>query len=801
MTRTFLLIALAASAAAVEPGRRLRDSVDRVKLHSLAAAGQLGPRIIYKLDADRAGADPEPLARTVAKALRCQEPSRVVRHGGKFEAKHRARGVHLWYGVICEDAAGAASAAAAVEALEAFLDDEHHYPEQEGVVFIEPEHVKRLAWTPNDPSYSSQSHYPAISLPAAWDQVTGNKDIVVHVQDSGLDINHPDLAANIWRNAGETDCTDGIDNDNNGFVDDCYGYNHADNTGRNLLGDGSHGSHCSGTIAADSNNGVGVAGVAGGNGTPDSGVKIMTNVGFGQYGTGGFAEALLYGCDMGAHVSSNSWGYIHEGAYDSLVLVAIDYCNDDDDGDGWATPIVFAAGNGDSDGEWYPAYYSGAIAVAALNDDGYRAGFSNYGDWIDISAPGVSVLSTYSSGYGYMSGTSMACPHVAGVLALGLSANPAATRETLLSCMASTATDVDDINGGYAGLLGPGNIEANKFVTCVSTGATTPRPTVSPAPTGAQAACPPGQVADCADDGDCWPNYWIGDGYCDGEDQPWGADLRCYDNDGGDCPADSTPSPTAYAYDYDYAYETDVPTYYYAYGDTEAPTTEDPTPQPTLRLTVSPTPRPTRAPTESPTDRPTPQPTGSPTPSPSKPPSEPPTPRPTASPTDRPTTREPTKSPTPQPTRAPTHAPTHRQTPSPTPRPATPAPSLRPTPRPSVAPTPPPRPTPRPTPYPPVPGCHDAGGKPITGVGRKNARKKCSWAADDVVGRCGKFLLARLHCPASCGLCGLRDAPGNKAVRNVGPRRTAKKSCAWVRDNWVDRCSKFPDARRKCRIT
>ena len=165
-----------------------------------------------------------------------------------------------------------------------------------------------LTGVPNDPLFSSQSHYSSIELEAAWEITTGSPSAVVQVLDTGLDMAHEDLQNNIWQNPGETDCSNGLDDDGNGFIDDCHGYNHADGTGTDLLGDGSHGSHCAGTIAADSNNGIGVAGVAGGDGTPGSGASLMISVGFGSTFTGGFAEALVYGADNGAQVSSNSSG-------------------------------------------------------------------------------------------------------------------------------------------------------------------------------------------------------------------------------------------------------------------------------------------------------------------------------------------------------------------------------------------------------------------------------------------------------------------------------------------------------------
>ena len=251
------------------------------------------------------------------------------RPAGVHEAKHVAAGLDLWYQVTCSDEAAASGQT--WSKLEAFLakDDAIH----EGVAYVEPALAVKLSQAPslrptpapttpgpttsrpttltgvpNDPLFSSQSHYSSIELEAAWEITTGSPSAVVQVLDTGLDMAHEDLQNNIWQNPGETDCSNGLDDDGNGFIDDCHGYNHADGTGTDLLGDGSHGSHCAGTIAADSNNGIGVAGVAGGDGTPGSGASIMISVGFGSTFTGGFAEALVYGADNGAQVSSNSSG-------------------------------------------------------------------------------------------------------------------------------------------------------------------------------------------------------------------------------------------------------------------------------------------------------------------------------------------------------------------------------------------------------------------------------------------------------------------------------------------------------------
>ncbi|EGB02278.1 hypothetical protein AURANDRAFT_35399, partial [Aureococcus anophagefferens] len=139
----------------------------------------------------------------------------------------------------------------------------------------------------------------------------------------------------------------------------------------------------------------------------------MISLGFGDSTTGGFAEALTYGADNGARISSNSWGYTAPDVYEQAVLDAIDYY------DAAGGIVVFAAGNDNSASCYYPGCYGAVVGVAAVSDDGARASFSNYGDWIDISAPGVNVYSTITGDtYGHASGTSMACPHTAGVLAL-----------------------------------------------------------------------------------------------------------------------------------------------------------------------------------------------------------------------------------------------------------------------------------------------------------------------------------------------------------------------------------------------
>jgi len=477
-----IILALAlfapADAASLRGRRRLADNLDMHKLLDEGKKGHIGAKISFKLDKDHkvvARGHPADLAAKVAKKLDCGPPSRKFRDAGKHEASQKAFGLDLWYETKCshETSDKKKVAGATLEKLKHFLDSEDH----DGVAYVEPELEHKLMREMDDPMISDQTHYDGINLKGAWDTTTGNPNVVVQVIDSGVDMSHPDLQNNIWKNPGEI-CGNGVDDDNNGYVDDCHGYNFADDTGTDLMGNHWHGTHCGGTIAADTNNGKGVAGVAGGDGSPNSGAKLMIAVVFSDDWIGGFAEALVYGANNGAQISSNSWGYLSPGAYDQAELDAIDYYNSKDG------LVVFAAGNGGTDADWYPAYHDGAIAVAATDDRGDPAGFTCYGDWIDISAPGIWVLSTgLGDEYEFMDGTSMACPHVSGVLALGKSVNMAASRDELLKCMADTAKDIG--TGAYAGKLGAGLVDAEAFVKCAANGAPSARPTISPAPTTA----------------------------------------------------------------------------------------------------------------------------------------------------------------------------------------------------------------------------------------------------------------------------------------------------------------------------
>lgn len=308
----------------------------------------------------------------------------------------------------------------------------------------------------------------------AWQKCKGDPSIIVAVLDEGVMNTHPDLVGNIWINEGEELYADD-DADGNGYKDDKYGYNFVSNTGVISwveTNDTGHGTHVAGTIAAMNNNGIGVCGIAGGDGTKDSGVKIMScQVFSGYYGVSLDAEAraIKYAADNGAVILQCSWGYNSslanmiegyapgpgtEKEWESIYPLekeALDYfINNAGSPNGVIDGglAIFASGNEHAGMPAFPAAYSKCIAVSAVAADFTPSSYTNYGVEATVSAPGGdieyynsvgeedplsweegmysgSILSTWiqngTATYGYMDGTSMACPHVSGVAALGLS--------------------------------------------------------------------------------------------------------------------------------------------------------------------------------------------------------------------------------------------------------------------------------------------------------------------------------------------------------------------------------------------
>jgi subtilisin family serine protease len=309
--------------------------------------------------------------------------------------------------------------------------------------------------SPNDPHYVNGLMYglPKISAPLAWSSFgAGTQTVIVADIDTGVNYTHPDLAANMWVNPGEI-AGNHIDDDNNGYVDDVYGID-AGNNDSDPMDDHGHGTHTSGTFGAVSDNGVGVAGVA--KNVKILACKFIRANGFGSDGDA--IECFNYVVAMkqrgnNIRVTSNSWGSDRGGGADAGALKnAIDAA-------GAAGIInIFAAGNANTNTDlapFDPASFTSPsiVSVAASDQNDFRAGFSNYGATsVDLAAPGVDTLSTYGGGYAYLSGTSMATPHVAGAAAFLLSHRPALTvAETKTALLNSV-----DLLGSWNGLVATG---------------------------------------------------------------------------------------------------------------------------------------------------------------------------------------------------------------------------------------------------------------------------------------------------------------------------------------------------------
>jgi subtilisin family serine protease len=275
-----------------------------------------------------------------------------------------------------------------------------------------------------------------IDAPEAWLKTTGSNDVVVAVIDTGVDYNHPDLKDNIWTNPGEIP-GDGIDNDGNGVIDDIHGYNAFADNGDPMDGH-SHGTHCSGTIAGQGNNGQGVAGVAWD--AKIMGVKIFADNG--STTSDAILRGILYAAKNGARITSNSWG---GGGANQAIKEAFEK----------STAFhVMAAGNDGRDvdrRENYPSGYemSNSISVAATDRNDKLASFSNYGvKEVDLGAPGVQTYSTIPNGrYGFKSGTSMATPHVSGAAVMMVAHNPGITNEELKAGLMNGGDKIASLRG------------------------------------------------------------------------------------------------------------------------------------------------------------------------------------------------------------------------------------------------------------------------------------------------------------------------------------------------------------------
>ncbi len=395
----------------------------------------------------------------------------------QYRQRHEAWGFHLWFEIT-------------IDSLVDIKKAVERYANTDAVEIAEPVYKKSIAgltapnlhsgdgknktksWTPNDPSFEDQWHYhntgqyggtpgADISLIFAWEIEKGHSDVIVAVLDDGIEYNHPDLEGNMWQNS-----------------EGHYGYNYVDGT--HEIVPGSHGTHVAGTVAAVSNNAIGVAGIAGGTGA-DDGVRLMScqilkKTG-GTWVLAGSELAPIYAADNGAAITQNSWIY-EPGTYQQGGLDAIDYFNANGGGEVLHGGItIAAAGNDNTYLKYYPAAYSGAMAVAATDRFDEKASYSNYGIWIDISAPGGTasgpVLSADLSGtYTGKSGTSMACPHVSGAAALLVSYahrnGYKLDSDIIWDLLIDNVDDVYELNPDYIGKLGSGRLNAHLALTALA---------------------------------------------------------------------------------------------------------------------------------------------------------------------------------------------------------------------------------------------------------------------------------------------------------------------------------------------
>lgn len=314
------------------------------------------------------------------------------------------------------------------------------------VEYVEPDYIATALDIPDDPLFPSQWGLSKIQSPGAWNVTHGSSTVDIAIADTGIDASHPDVGPRVTNRANFTNDPDG----------DVYG----------------HGTHVAGIAAAVTNNAVGIAGTA--YNTRLMSVKVLDDNGYGYYSW--IADGIMWAADNGAEVINLSLG----GTSSSTTLAnAVNYA--------WSRGVVVvaAAGNNGRNRQFYPAYYANAMAVAATDSNDRKASFSNYGSWVDIAAPGVSILSAYKGNYSNLSGTSMATPFVSGLAGLLKGYHPDWSNSQIRSKIELTADKISGTGTYWA----YGRINACNAVDCAG-GASSPTPTPTPTPSPTQGATP-----------------------------------------------------------------------------------------------------------------------------------------------------------------------------------------------------------------------------------------------------------------------------------------------------------------------
>ncbi len=315
---------------------------------------------------------------------------------------------------------------------------------------------------PNDPQFGSQYHHPLMGNDAAWDITLGDPSLVIAITDDGVELNHADLATGIWRNPGETP-GDGLDNDENGYIDDDLGWDfvHHDRDANPNRSSDDHGTHVAGIAGARTNNGTGVAGTAGG--ATIMPLQFYDGGSSGLWTASVINETFKYAADNGARIVSTSYN-IDTWVGDPVFTAGLQYMYDH------GLLLFNSAGN---NGALNPARqaFEQTLLVANTNNLDRRNSSSNYGVGVDLAAPGTSILSTVvGNSYGLKTGTSMAAPNAAAVAALIWSQNPTWNRDQVATQLLGTADNIDSLNPAVAGLLGAGRVNAQRALTTVLDG-------------------------------------------------------------------------------------------------------------------------------------------------------------------------------------------------------------------------------------------------------------------------------------------------------------------------------------------